>query len=1003
MSYSSGYSSSGEVSTSSSSSTDEMFSVNMADVPLIQMATGFIEEPKGGMGLKDTLEDGYYEEEDDESRMGNSSTASTPKGRDAGDGDGEQDQMDERSEFSEDIGQTLMNDSSKDHEGELEEALQSVEREAGGDDATKVKKSKAKKKSKAAKEENVMVKSWIGVFESMKEVEEDEEETKLSPQGKVLKRLQEDSVPAPLKRTIEGSPMPIRAKRSTGRDAINRDQVASGSPAYAFRSPRDDLAVKELPEPRPLEGGVKAALKRTLSPKNLLDRLSPRKREKETPERSAGAQGLPRARTSAEGKAEAPEESPVMDSAVATVAQAPAAEASAGSPPASPSEEPRQLDAVPEANPEEAAAPLPIGGDAGDQEKSVKRSSDTVQNESSSDLAARPSSESQLAPVARRDTDDKAARRKRRKEKKEKREARAKRKEGKKKEKDGSRKKKREKSKRKHRRTEATEQEAPTSEAADDRPKPDAVTAVLAMGTGPHARPSPQLSRERTPVAEEEEQMPLTGRGARSEDGSEPSSAAVAEKSAAASDAFDSVAANGILDLAFQHLEEIEQQDVEQFLSAVDKREISAVNLSYNALKDVPSFADLPNLVRLSLAGNCLMEIPKTVQSLSKLQVLDLRYNKLVRLPPEVSNLPHLLTLLLNNNNLQVIPRNVGFLRQLRFLDVSNNVICRLPRSTQELVELRVLNCRDNELVKLPNLGRLTNLTHLDCSGNMINALPYDFNGAIQPFVSMVRLADNVFRSVPMQNLERFRKLEYLDMDGNNIEMLPPSVRALTSVKCLFLSRNKISFMSPEIGALSSLYRLHIDHNRLTELPDSFKNLGALRELSLCYNQFTEIPPVLTTLHLLSLKISSNVIEVFPENVGELVSLDTLDLSDNVIRKLPPSIGNLSKLVTLSLECNRLTEVPEALTDCTRLTLLNLAQNEIEVLPEVGSLQQLQDFILWDNKLEDMPDSICLITTFHSLQVTGNPMTNIPEYCHAGGSELWTYLYQRNLKVDDGL
>ena len=80
------------------------------------------------------------------------------------------------------------------------------------------------------------------------------------------------------------------------------------------------------------------------------------------------------------------------------------------------------------------------------------------------------------------------------------------------------------------------------------------------------------------------------------------------------------------------------------------------------------------------------------------------------------------------------------------------------------------------------------------------------------------------------------------------------------------------------------------------------------------------------------------------------------------------------------------------------LKLLNLAQNEIKELPEIGSMQQLQDLILWDNQLDDMPDSICMITTFHSLQVTGNPMSNIPPYCHAGGSELWTYLYQRHMK-----
>ena len=110
------------------------------------------------------------------------------------------------------------------------------------------------------------------------------------------------------------------------------------------------------------------------------------------------------------------------------------------------------------------------------------------------------------------------------------------------------------------------------------------------------------------------------------------------------------------------------------------------------------AFKGLPELVHLDLYGNkltcfspCTIHCSKNnhphnnrqQQLLSKLEYLDIGYNKLTVLPDKVATLPSLKILKCPNNLIEVIPSSICEM-ELRVLDVSSNPLVQPPLETCE-------------------------------------------------------------------------------------------------------------------------------------------------------------------------------------------------------------------------------------------------------------------------------------------------------------------------------
>ncbi|XP_062304332.1 volume-regulated anion channel subunit LRRC8E [Osmerus eperlanus] len=200
-------------------------------------------------------------------------------------------------------------------------------------------------------------------------------------------------------------------------------------------------------------------------------------------------------------------------------------------------------------------------------------------------------------------------------------------------------------------------------------------------------------------------------------------------------------------------------------------------------LQAFSSLKKLNNLASLELVACELERIPSAVFSLSSLQELDLRENKLTTVE-EILSLQHcrrLVTLRLWHNSISYIPEHISKLRSLEVLDVSWNKLYKVPS--------RLFYC--------------TKLRHLDLSHNQLTSLP--------PEVGILQ------------------SLQYLSASFNSLESLPEELFSCKRLKTLALGNNRLHSLSPRVANLAQLVRLELKGNRLESLPQEIGDCPLLK------------------------------------------------------------------------------------------------------------------------------------------------------------------------------
>ncbi|XP_067619510.1 leucine-rich repeat-containing protein 40 isoform X2 [Eurosta solidaginis] len=149
---------------------------------------------------------------------------------------------------------------------------------------------------------------------------------------------------------------------------------------------------------------------------------------------------------------------------------------------------------------------------------------------------------------------------------------------------------------------------------------------------------------------------------------------------------------------------------------------VSELLLSYNHIKDLPTdLVNMRSLQKLDLNHNDLVALPEDMGSLRKMLCLYLQHNDITHLPnfegcqslqelyvannlvanlPEsfCSNLPHLKILDLRDNKITKIPDEISLLKNLIRLDFTNNSISNLPLSLASLAHLVSLQIDGNPI-----------------------------------------------------------------------------------------------------------------------------------------------------------------------------------------------------------------------------------------------------------------------------------------------------------------
>ncbi len=258
----------------------------------------------------------------------------------------------------------------------------------------------------------------------------------------------------------------------------------------------------------------------------------------------------------------------------------------------------------------------------------------------------------------------------------------------------------------------------------------------------------------------------------------------------------------------------LQKLSIEEFHSAICSEEYGVVDeiLQQIEPKVLRSGINFKNgrIIQLNFSGYKLKYLPKSVQELKSLKILQMSYNLLNEIPEEIGNLQALKEVLLYNNKLTKLPESIGKVKSLEILNINNNSLTEIPKSIGDLEFLRVLEMHNNQLKSLPvEICNLLNLEDLRISKNFLETLP----------VSLMRL----------------KNLQKLTLSKNKLSLIPRSLGRALNLKRLSLDKNRLTSLPKDLGNLEKLEFLDISFNPITKIPDSIFNLHNLKELWIIY------------------------------------------------------------------------------------------------------------------------------------------------------------------------
>lgn len=221
-----------------------------------------------------------------------------------------------------------------------------------------------------------------------------------------------------------------------------------------------------------------------------------------------------------------------------------------------------------------------------------------------------------------------------------------------------------------------------------------------------------------------------------------------------------------------------------------------------------------------------------SLSQLAKLEILDLRGNKVSELPPDVENMSRLRILNLSENSFESI--NFTGLAELPLTELllSRNKLSGtlIENSISSFPELQTLDVSFNQLRYLVPLGMAIAfpiLHTLSLSMNRLQALP-----DMTSWESLLTLTveENSISSIP-NSFTSLSKLRHADFSSNDIRVVPPEVARMDNLSMLRLSGNPLrdrkflTITTDELkDALASRleppppYQEPVDHTTITDL-----------------------------------------------------------------------------------------------------------------------------------------------------------------------------------------
>jgi adenylate cyclase len=270
-----------------------------------------------------------------------------------------------------------------------------------------------------------------------------------------------------------------------------------------------------------------------------------------------------------------------------------------------------------------------------------------------------------------------------------------------------------------------------------------------------------------------------------------------------------------------------------------------------------------PNLVSLNLSKAKLTSLPTTILSHSKLEKLELSKNALRQLP-DISSLYNLRELSIYSNNLEQLPE-FSSLTKLKVLDLHDNNLKIMP----DFSFVEEVNVSSNLISQAPEAKHST-LVRLWASDNQLDDNCFDVIKNLSN-LTLLSLSYNRIIDIPQGTLGRAVNLQELYLSGNSLSTLPDDFDELSALKVLHLNGNRFRTLPADLSNLANLEVMDVGSNDLkyntsnSKYEWNWKNNKSLRHLNLSGNKKMEITedlnmPKLRLLGLMDLTITTQTV-----------------------------------------------------------------------------------------------------------------------------------------------
>ncbi|XP_018794247.1 PREDICTED: protein phosphatase PHLPP-like protein isoform X1 [Bactrocera latifrons] len=271
-------------------------------------------------------------------------------------------------------------------------------------------------------------------------------------------------------------------------------------------------------------------------------------------------------------------------------------------------------------------------------------------------------------------------------------------------------------------------------------------------------------------------------------------------------------------------------------------------------------------------------------------------------------------------------------------------------------------------------------------------------------FLKELEITDNGMGILDLSSLAQLEtltcnhnKLKELIMNGKSLKTVKARHNNLATIKMLSapthlvnidISYNDFEELPDWLGACYNLESLYAEHNRLWTIDNIFATDGfrKLHTFSLAYNQLTTLN-VSTLIFgaVANLYLQCNKLQKLPDNFFAIThkTLRLLNVSCNNLCAVGDNqnIKDNCCLQELYLSNNNLNEnIFSTFVGARQLRIMHAAYNNIRELPEniIRNWTDLEVLVLSGNKLQNLPENICVLTKLEVLRLHSNLLHTTP-------------------------